>query len=375
MTEAYIFFHKRKHLFCLFARHFTFFSLVSWHMHIFIDIRSWENPDPIMFWYAKQWGKMWKKYHPHDALTYLVSTSEMVNLWDSFFLIPSFRLFSRKIQLRQKNTGNMIFRMVNFSRFPPYDPTIPTISHITDNAPVLYDFYSLPFLKRKQQEWKTQAILKNSHSIIVPDISIWHELVELFGFSEERISVLPFLPFTFDAWEDRNVPFFLQNRKYFIYDGSYGSETGIIKLLVEWGKYLHNTENQPLLILLWLAWENLSLLTQTLRSFELSESVKYLWHQNEIERDILYKNASWWIYVGEYYSGWAALSAAKSYGLPLLLSDIPFFQWETAFFIHPKKLDTLHSFFSVFPQKQIHASLSFDEESLIWAYRKILSES
>ncbi len=57
---------------------------------------------------------------------------------------------------------------------------------------------------------------------------------------------------------------------------------------------------------------------------------------------MLYKNASGWIYVGEYYSGGAAISAAKSYGLPLLLSDIPYFQNENALRIHPQKLDMLH---------------------------------
>jgi hypothetical protein len=344
-------------------------------MHIFIDIRSWENPDPIIFCYARQWVKMWKKYHPYDTITYLVSTHDLMNIGDSSIFIPPSGIFSRAFRLRQENTGNMVFRIMNFSEFPPYDRAIPTISHIWDNSRVLYHLYSLPFFQRKNIEKTIRKMITDSRTIIVPDISIGRELVEIFDMPEERIWVLPFFPFSFDTPENGALPSFLQNRQYFLYDGWYGTESNIVKLLVEWGKYTHETENKPLLILLWLAWENLSLITQTLRSFELSESVKYLWYQNEEQRDVLYKHASWWIYVGEYYTGWPAISAAKSYWLPLLLSDIPYFQNENALRIHPQKLDTLRSRFDSFSTKQSLEKGSFDEEWFVRAYEKILSEA
>ncbi len=344
-------------------------------MHIFIDIRSWENPDPIMFCYAKQWVKMWKKYHQYDTITYLVSLHDIENLGDPYRIIPPSGLFSRSFPLRQKNTGNMVFRMVNFSKFPPYDRTIPTVSHIFDNSWFLYHLYALPFFQRKTIEKTTRKLISDSRSIIVPDISIGREIVEIFDMPEDRIWVLPFFPFSFHSWDTSLLPVFLQNRQYFLYDGWYGTESNIVKLLVEWGKYAHDAENKPLLILLWLAWENLSLLTQTLRSFELSDTIKYLWYQNEEHRDILYKNASWWIYVGEYYAWWPAISAAKSYWLPLLLSDIPFFQNENALRIHPQKLDTLHLLFDSWTTKYLLEKQSFNEEWFVRAYEKILSEA
>jgi len=177
--------------------------------------------------------------------------------------------------------------MVNFSKFPPYDKSIPTISHIFDNSWPLYEFYNLPFFQRKKAERMIRRILNDSHSIIVPNISIGRELVEIFDISEERIEVTSFFPFVFSSEQNRVLPSFLDNQEYFLYDWWYGATSNIVNLLVEWWKYARESEAKVLLILLWLAWESLSLLTQTLRAFDLSEYVKYLWYQM-MNKEILF---------------------------------------------------------------------------------------
>lgn len=61
-----------------------------------------------------------------------------------------------------------------------------------------------------------------------------------------------------------------------------------------------------------------------------------------LEREALYKNASAWIFVGAYNTSKANIALAKSYNLPLILSDIPAFAiYENATKIHPNHLENL----------------------------------
>lgn len=40
-------------------------------MHILVDIRMTNPEDIVRQSYAFAWVELWKKYHPHDTITYL----------------------------------------------------------------------------------------------------------------------------------------------------------------------------------------------------------------------------------------------------------------------------------------------------------------
>lgn len=41
-------------------------------MHIIVDIRSKHIEDFSTIRYAENWAKKWRKYYPHDTITFLI---------------------------------------------------------------------------------------------------------------------------------------------------------------------------------------------------------------------------------------------------------------------------------------------------------------
>ncbi len=72
--------------------------------------------------------------------------------------------------------------------------------------------------------------------------------------------------------------------------------------------------------------EGLSALTQTIRSLDLTGSVRYLGILDDATLHTLYKKARGWVYTGPYYSAGLTIEYARAYQLPLLISDIRAFE-------------------------------------------------
>ena len=89
------------------------------------------------------------------------------------------------------------------------------------------------------------------------------------------------------------------------------------------------------LLLLGSAGTALSSLTQSIRSLDVSSSVRYLGPLDDGTLHALYNGASGWIYTGPYYSAGATIELARAYELPLLLSDIRSLKVYPGIYVHP----------------------------------------
>lgn len=148
-------------------------------MHVIVDIRTTSPQEIIPVYAGIAWAKLWKKYKEGDMITFLLHEhQESIEGFTCIHVSDSSFPFFRK-PLRQKNT-KQIFRCVKFSTLPHYDTTIPTITHIWTNASHLYPEPGQASLMRRYYDWIRKHMMKQSTTLIVPDIQIGRELVELY---------------------------------------------------------------------------------------------------------------------------------------------------------------------------------------------------
>jgi len=341
-------------------------------MHIIVDIRTQTPADNIAPYVGKAWADLWKRHKPTDQISFLIYEHQHIDV-DIDCIVASYPWgpFGKKKLIAKKS--NQVFRVLSFSHMSPYDPSIPTLSHIWTNAPVLYPTSLESSLMSRFHMWNYKRwIQKNTH-IIVPHIQIWHELVELYNIGEDRIDIIPAIPLP-QYTETAPMQQIHTPNPYYIYDGSYGHEADIIWLLAAWERYRHDGGTHDL-YLLWSAGESLSDLTQTIRSFDIHTSVKYLSVLDEWSAHILYRNAGWWIYTGSYYGGGPMIERARAYGLPMLLSDIPVLSAYDGIKIHPNhKHDIIRGLHSLESTSRTSPyTRDTGEKMYIHAYEKILA--
>lgn len=216
-------------------------------MHLFIDIREYNLHDIIRTRYAETWVNLWKRYHNADTFSFLIF-EDQEKKDASYTIVPKPSWLPYKRSLGSKKKG--IFRCINFSDFSPYDPDIPTISHIFDNTRWLYpEVKNMGYWQRKAIENERKAITKDSIAVIVPSMFAGNELVELWHAKEEKIEIIPYLPIP-PAPEDNSVLSQFQIEKpYFLYDGTYGSEANIVGLLKGFETYRHTQGGEYTLVL------------------------------------------------------------------------------------------------------------------------------
>lgn len=191
-------------------------------MHLIIDIRSRHIEDIYTIRYAKNWAKKWKKFSPSDACTFLILEEQESPEGEAFLRVKNTSWFSAKKSLKPAN-NNDILRVINFSRYAPYDPMIPTLTHIYDMGRYFYESeVNVNILRRKEREYEIKKIVHNSSHMIVPNFFTGNELVELWNVDESKIDIFPYLPMepinkiTIDPEISR-----LLANPYFLYDGTY----------------------------------------------------------------------------------------------------------------------------------------------------------
>lgn len=241
-------------------------------MHIIVDIRSQHLSDSTTIRYAKNWAQKWKNRHPHDTITFLIFENQEAPEQENFLRIrPTGWLSARKnIASTQKNE---IFRCVNFSRYTPYDPKIPTITHIFDMAKWFYDNETnANILRRKEREYEIRKIVKQSSHIIVPNFFTGNELVELWNVHESKIDIFPFL--TFENIPENDTIFQNINfpKEYFLHDASFGAEANIDMLLEQFAKYKQHGGKFSL-VLHGNAGKHLKSITENIRALQLEKEV------------------------------------------------------------------------------------------------------
>lgn len=208
-------------------------------MYLIVDIRTHHQEDIPTLRYALNWGNTWQKYNPHDTLLYLILEDQIAPEGVRVFRAKKSTLFSPRRRLTLENS-NEILRCINFSRYAPYDPSIPTLTHIFDMGQWLYDnTTNAHILRRKEREYAIKKVLHHSSHIIVPDFPTGSELVELWNVREDAIDILPFLDIAPLTYNPNILPQLQIEPPYFIYDGGYGNESNIFSLLEGFAQYIH----------------------------------------------------------------------------------------------------------------------------------------
>jgi hypothetical protein len=227
---------------------------------------------------------------------------------------------------------------------------------------------------RKRIENEKKKILQNSVATIVPNMFTGNELVELWHAKEEKIEIIPYYPIPSIEPDITILTQFGIQKPYFLYDGSYGNESNIIGLLKGFETYRHTEWGTHSLVLHGYAGDELSHITQLLRTFAISNYVKFVGSIWAKWRETLYQNASGWISVGAYYSGGPAVELAHTYELPLLVSDIPSFSGYTGLKILPNHLEELGKILKQFETYTQVPQPRHDDHAYIRAYEKLIAK-
>ncbi len=263
-------------------------------MHILVDIRTKGPVDLVRFEYGVAWARLWRVYHPHDMITFLVTNGTLLDGEKVISVSPKQGIFTkRKVSHHQHGPD----RILSFSDLDPIDTSIPTISHIFDNADILYPRGERGLIGRKLFERHYQRLLKGSHHLIVPHIEIGIELVEVFGISEKKISVIPYL-----VPERSHSPFsdlhpYNITLGYWIVEGTPGDEWNPFQLLHAYSRYIHEYMGTKRLIITGDLGGNLRHISECIRGFGIMDYVKIIGILPPSDRAGLYEYASGWIAV------------------------------------------------------------------------------
>lgn len=123
--------------------------------------------------------------------------------------------------------------------------------------------------------------------------------------------------------------------------------------------------------------KNLKFLTDAIRREKLEKWVHITGCLDIASHEALYQRARAWIFVGAYNTARTNVELAQSYGVPLILSDIPAFDLYThAIKIHPNHLEQLSEIFSRVEKNedfQLPEAKIFDEAMIFAQFKKILA--
>lgn len=339
-------------------------------MHLLIDVRTSYPTDIAHIPYAESWALLWKKFHPDDTITWL--GYEWDPILEGWIHIPrKWRLFQKK-QLANHEYGPD--RIVSFSRCLPIDKKVPTIQHISDIADLLYPRSNLGYIERKRKEYMYKSLLKSVKSIIVPNISTWLEISELFQVSEDKMAVIPYIVKNdTDPNDSTIVHRYNIQSKYFIAEWTPGNEWNPVELLQVFSQYIHDLKWDKKLVICGDMGENLSFISNLIRSLDIIDQVKILWILPKEDHRNLYASATGWIYVWPYYSGWSLIAEAESMHLPLILSDIPVLKVYQGTHIHPNHLYDLSEVLKNVDEKPIY-QYEQTNDAILNVYTRILAD-
>lgn len=348
-------------------------------MYLIIDIRGENTKNTSIVRYATHWAALWTKSNPHDTIIFLAYEGQYTPPDIKVFTVKKEGLFQAKKKLIFKN-GNEIFRCINFSDFAPYDPSIPTTSHIFDLGKWLYDNeVNANLLKRKERERKIKKLLHTSRHIIVPNFSVGHQLVELWWVEEKKIDVLPYIPFS-PITPDNTILSAqrLEGIPYFLHDSTYGNESNILQLIREYRRYVTEKRGKAKLVLHGNTGKHLREITETIREQELTEYVRIVWYLTPEEQEALYNSAIGWIAIESYPTSKTNIALALSKNLPILLSNTqPYELYTEALKIHPNHLSELPKQLEILehiPDHRREYHFPFSGEMIIDQYKRIISE-
>lgn len=343
-------------------------------MHLIVDIRSATPTDPIIARYASDWVDLWSARHSEHRISYIHFSHQECPDNGSSVVVRSPTWWWRWKRLSTEwNTE--IFRCINFSRYSPYDTKIPTLSHVYDHGDVLYP--------RKERSWvqnifrkKTRKSTNSSYKILVPSLSIWQESVSISHTKEENIEIIPYITLEPKTIHTNILTQLSISGKYWLYDGTYGSEANIKWLLLGYKKYRELWWTH-IMIFMWQAIENeLRHISDMIQELGLTGLVRIIWTLDAISMESVYTSASGWIYIGAYYTGGPRIELAHSLHIPLLISKISSLEYysTSALSVHPNHLSELGNIFLALELSQQQVEPKISNKEIMQTYEKLLAE-
>jgi len=310
-------------------------------MHLIIDIRSESPGDPIIIRYAKNWVDLWISRHPTDIVSYIhyITQDCPANSWSIIVSPKKWHWSAKKLTVPNSNEA---FRCVNFSSYEPYDPSVYTLSHMWDHTDILYPRYEQSII----DHWIGSILKKRNRKnevIVVPSLGIGQEAVEIYHLKEENIEIIPYISLPQDIWDSHILAQLSIVWSYWLYDGTYGSESGIVNLLKWYRDYRALGGDHMLLLLGKQSRTETQDIAMQIQALGLTGSVRIMGLLDPMSTESLYRYASGWIYIGAYYSGGPRIELARAYQIPLLLSNIESLSeyHSGALTIHPSHLAPL----------------------------------
>ncbi len=342
-------------------------------MHLVIDIRSTSPIDPILTRYASSWVDLWSARHPTDRISYMHYDHQSCP-GNGRSIVVSESSWWRWHKSLSIDGVNEIFRCVNFWSYSPYDPRIVTLSHIWDHGDILYPQKRLSWIE------KAMGVHKNKYNtpqdtIIVPSLSTGQETVEIQHISEDAIEIIPYITLTPGKWDRHTLTQLSISEWYWLYDGSYGSESGVIGLLKWYKDYRDKGGIYSLLLVGKQSQDQTREVSIQIQRMDLMGSVRIIGALEAESVESIYMNAKGWIYVGAYYTGWPRIELARSHHIPLLISDIPSL-WdyhENAIRVHPSHLSNLGERLSELEQTKKEEMRKISNDDIIKRYEKIIA--
>jgi hypothetical protein len=210
-------------------------------------------------------------------------------------------------------------------------------------------------------------------------MSTWLECVELWWIGEHDIEIIPYIPLTERDIDPFTPAQFQINAPFFLYDEEFWSEANIIGMLKWFEIYKHVYGGKHILIMHGSPGFELSNITQMIRAFDLTEHVKLVGIFEWTNREWLYKNASAWLMVWSYYSGWPLIELAHVHGLPMVLSEISSLKSYESSHLHPNHIgeELAPILVNIEKQQGVHTRLSHSHQDIdiMRAYGIYLSEN
>ncbi len=351
---------------------FFFFLIMPPNMHLIIDIRSLQPVDPIITRYASSWVDLWISRHPTDTISYIHYGLQNCPENGRSIIIPEPSWWKRKKKLSLSETSE-IFRLINFSWYSQYDPGIATLSHIWNHADTLYPRRTTGLIQRYISS--TQYRHNDNNTIIVPSLNVGQEAVEINHIPEASIEIIPYITIPPGKWDRHTLSQLSITESYWLYDGSYGGESGIMNLL-KWYKSYRDLGGTNILLLVWqqssIETRNIALQIQ---SYSLTGSVRIIGALEETHMESLYAHANWWIYIGAYYSGGPRIELARSYHIPLLISKIPSLAdyHSDAITVHPSHLSNLGQSLMDLEHVDTNKTRKISNDNIMIGYERVIS--
>jgi hypothetical protein len=128
------------------------------------------------------------------------------------------------------------------------------------------------------------------------------------------------------------------------------------------------------LVILWDLSSSLSEISFQIRSHGLIERVKLVWVLPRREREMLYSQADGWIYAWHYYSRWASIALASSYGVALYSASVAWLREYGGYGFHPNHIDTLAGLLKWEKQGESKVIAQPNNTLIMEVYARIISD-